>query len=139
VYYTACVVSCMSVRSSAETIKRLMAVADELLRSEGIDPPWVPFTEAELAEAESLSTRGFRKGRAAREQPRSHCDYDYARPDLGRSARAGGHPRRDRVDHPGQQAAADEDRRTGQHAARPARAAQPHACDLQDPALASAI
>jgi hypothetical protein len=37
-----------------------LAVEDELLRSEGIDPPWVPFTEAEraeaeLAEAESLS------------------------------------------------------------------------------------
>ena len=113
-YYTAYVVSCMSVRSSAEgvsfrqdthklvanayalltdrrrqellegpfmpvhrdpesgvvlytwttgeTIKRLLAVEDELLRSEGIDPPWVPFTEAELAEAESLSTRGSRKG-----------------------------------------------------------------------------
>lgn len=101
VYYKACVVSCMSVRSFAgegyrsrqdahklianayalltdrrrqellegpfmpvhrdpesgvvlytwttfETIKRLVAVADELLRSEGIDPPWVPFTAAEL-------------------------------------------------------------------------------------------
>jgi hypothetical protein len=32
-----------------------MEVEDELLRSEGIDPPWVPFTEAERAEAESLS------------------------------------------------------------------------------------
>jgi len=48
--------------TTAETIKRLVTVADELLRSEGIDPPWVPFTEAELAEAESLSTRGSRKG-----------------------------------------------------------------------------
>ncbi len=34
--------------TTAETIKRLLAVADELLRSEGIDPPWVPFAEAEL-------------------------------------------------------------------------------------------
>jgi hypothetical protein len=42
--------------TTAETIKNLVAVADELLRSEGIDPPWVPFTEAELAEAKSLST-----------------------------------------------------------------------------------
>jgi hypothetical protein len=37
--------------TTGETIKRLLAVEDELLRSEGIDPPWVPFTEAELAEA----------------------------------------------------------------------------------------
>jgi hypothetical protein len=35
--------------TTGETIKRLLAVEDELLRSEGIDPPWVPFTEAELA------------------------------------------------------------------------------------------
>jgi hypothetical protein len=48
--------------TTGETIKRLLAVEDELLRSEGIDPPWVPFTAAELAEAESLSTRDFRKG-----------------------------------------------------------------------------
>jgi uncharacterized protein YuzE len=41
--------------TTAETIKGMMEVEDELLRSEGIDPPWVPFTEAERAEAESLS------------------------------------------------------------------------------------
>jgi hypothetical protein len=48
--------------TTGETIKRLTAVAEELLRSEGIDPPWVPFSEAELAEAESLSTRGSVRG-----------------------------------------------------------------------------
>jgi len=39
-----------------QRITDILAVEDELLRSEGIDPTWVPFTEAELAEAESLST-----------------------------------------------------------------------------------
>jgi hypothetical protein len=43
-----------------QRITDVLAVEDELLRSEGIDPAWVPFTEAEraeaeLAEAESLS------------------------------------------------------------------------------------
>jgi hypothetical protein len=41
--------------TTAETIKGMMEVEDRLLRSEGIDPPWVPFTEAERAKAESLS------------------------------------------------------------------------------------
>jgi hypothetical protein len=41
---------------SGATMVQLVAVGDELLRSEGIDPAWVPFTEAEFAEAESLST-----------------------------------------------------------------------------------
>jgi hypothetical protein len=31
-----------------QTAQDLFAMQDELLRSEGIDPPWVPFTEAEL-------------------------------------------------------------------------------------------
>jgi hypothetical protein len=39
-----------------ETIAQLLAVGHELLASEGIDPTWVPYTDAELAEAESLST-----------------------------------------------------------------------------------
>jgi hypothetical protein len=39
-----------------QRITDVLAVEDELLRSEGIDPTWVPFTEAEFAEAESLST-----------------------------------------------------------------------------------
>jgi hypothetical protein len=39
-----------------QRITDILAVEDDLLRSEGIDPTWVPFTEAELAEAESLST-----------------------------------------------------------------------------------
>lgn len=39
-----------------QRITDILAVEDELLRSEGIDPAWVPFTEAELAEGESLST-----------------------------------------------------------------------------------
>jgi hypothetical protein len=39
-----------------QRITDILAVEDELLRSEGIDPTWVPFTEAERAEAESLST-----------------------------------------------------------------------------------
>jgi hypothetical protein len=38
-----------------QRITDVLAVEDELLRSEGIDPAWVPFTEAEFAEAESLS------------------------------------------------------------------------------------
>ncbi|MGO9248900.1 MAG: hypothetical protein ACLQQB_12400 [Solirubrobacteraceae bacterium] len=38
-----------------QRIANVLAVEDELLRSEGIDPTWVPFTEAEFAEAESLS------------------------------------------------------------------------------------
>jgi hypothetical protein len=37
-----------------QRITDVLAVEDELLRSEGIDPTWVPFTE--FAEAESLST-----------------------------------------------------------------------------------
>jgi hypothetical protein len=39
----------------SQTAQDVLAVEDELLRSEGIDPPWVPFTAAELAAAESLS------------------------------------------------------------------------------------
>jgi hypothetical protein len=35
-----------------QTAQDLFAMQDELLRSEGIEPPWVPRTEAELAEAE---------------------------------------------------------------------------------------
>jgi len=38
-----------------KTIAQLLAVGHELLSSEGIDPAWVPFTEAERAEAESRS------------------------------------------------------------------------------------
>lgn len=39
-----------------QTAQDLFAMQAELLFSEGIDPPWVPDTEAEQAEAESLST-----------------------------------------------------------------------------------
>ena len=39
-----------------KTIAQLLAVGHDLLSSEGIDPAWVPYTEAERAEAESLST-----------------------------------------------------------------------------------
>jgi len=39
-----------------QRITDVLAVEDELLRSEGIDQTWVPFTEAEFAEADSLST-----------------------------------------------------------------------------------
>jgi hypothetical protein len=38
-----------------KTISQLLAVGHELLSSEGIDPAWVPYTDAERAEAESLS------------------------------------------------------------------------------------
>jgi hypothetical protein len=39
-----------------QRITDILAIEDALLSSEGIDPTWVPYTEAELAEAESLST-----------------------------------------------------------------------------------
>ncbi len=39
-----------------QRITDVLAVEDELLRSEGIDPTWPRFDQAELAEAESLST-----------------------------------------------------------------------------------
>jgi len=39
-----------------QTAHDVFAMQDELLRSEGIDPAWVPSTAAELAAAESLST-----------------------------------------------------------------------------------
>jgi hypothetical protein len=39
-----------------QTAQDVLATQAELLRSEGIDPPWVPSTEAERAEAKSLST-----------------------------------------------------------------------------------
>jgi hypothetical protein len=38
-----------------QRITDVLAVEDELVRSEGVDPTWVPFAEAEVAEAESLS------------------------------------------------------------------------------------
>jgi hypothetical protein len=38
-----------------QQITDILAVEDELLRSEGIDPIWVPFTEAEVAKAQSPS------------------------------------------------------------------------------------
>jgi hypothetical protein len=37
-----------------QRITDVLAVEDELLRSEGIDPTWVPFTEAEFADADSI-------------------------------------------------------------------------------------
>ena len=39
-----------------KTIAQLLAAGHDLLSSEGIDPAWVPYTEAERAEAEALST-----------------------------------------------------------------------------------
>ena len=39
-----------------QTAQDVLAMQAELLRSEGIDPPWVPSTAAELAAAKSLST-----------------------------------------------------------------------------------
>jgi len=38
-----------------QTARDVLAMQAELLRSEGIDPPWVPSTAAERAKAESLS------------------------------------------------------------------------------------
>jgi hypothetical protein len=38
-----------------QTAQDVLAMQAELLRSEGIDPPWVPSTAAERAAAESLS------------------------------------------------------------------------------------
>jgi hypothetical protein len=38
-----------------KTIAQLLAVGHELLSSEGVEPAWVPFTEAERADAESPS------------------------------------------------------------------------------------
>jgi hypothetical protein len=47
-----------------QTAHDVFAMQDELLRSEGIDPPWVPSTAAELAEAEpgrsAIATRQIR-------------------------------------------------------------------------------
>ncbi len=38
-----------------QTAQDVLAMQAQLLRSEGIDPPWVSSTAAELAAAESLS------------------------------------------------------------------------------------
>jgi len=37
-----------------QTAHDVFAMQDELLRSEGIDPPWVPSTETELLQADCL-------------------------------------------------------------------------------------
>ena len=38
-----------------QTAHDVFAMQDELLRSEGIDPPWVPSTAAELLQVSTLS------------------------------------------------------------------------------------